>query len=89
MAFLTCPDCRMSTQVSDDSIEYMCFGCFAQIIFVTCPECSFQQSIPARWQNAFSCGNCGERVAIPRVRLYSTATKAKVVAGYGFTYPRF
>ena len=89
MASLTCPDCRMSTQVSDDAIQYMCFGCFAQIIFETCPDCGFDQAIPSRWQSAFSCGKCSEKVLIPRVRLYSSSTKAKVVAGYGFTYPKF
>ena len=89
MAYLVCPDCRMSTQVSDDSTQYMCFGCFAQIIFETCPECGFDQAIPARWQNAFSCGKCGEKVTIPRVRLYSSSTKANVVSGYGYTYPKF
>ena len=89
MAYLTCPDCRMSTQVSDDSIQYMCFGCFAQIIFASCPDCGFDQAIPARWQSAFSCGKCAVRVEIPRVHLYATSTKAMVVSGYGYTYPRF
>jgi len=85
---MTCPDCRMPSQVGDESAKYMCSSCFAEIIFETCGECGFHQSIPSRWSNAFTCGKCSEKVEIPRVRIYSTSTKAKDVTGYGFTYPR-
>jgi hypothetical protein len=89
MAYLTCPDCMMPNPVADDAVHYACFSCFSRIVFDACPECGFHQAIPARWQSAFTCGKCGERVEIPRTRLYSTSTKARAVQGYGYVYPRF
>lgn len=89
MAYLTCPDCRMPNSVADDAIKYLCLSCFAQIVFQSCPECSFEQAIPSRWQTAFTCGKCGVRVEIPRTRLYSSSTKAFAVKGYGHVYPKF
>ena len=88
VAYLTCPDCMMANDVGDDAVNYMCFSCYSQIVFETCKECGFQQSIPARWQLAYTCGKCGERGEIPRRRGYATSTKARVVRGYGYTYPR-
>jgi len=88
VAYLTCPDCRMANSVGDDAVKYMCFSCYAEIVFETCRECGFQQSIPSRWQLAFTCGKCGGKVNLPRMRLYSTSTKARSVKGYGYTYPR-
>ena len=38
---------------------------------------------------AFTCGQCDAKVDIPRRRLNSTSVKARVVKGYGHTYPRF
>jgi hypothetical protein len=89
VAYLTCPDCMMPNPVADDAVHYSCFSCFSRVVFETCPECGFQQAIPARWQNAFTCGKCEERVPIPRTRLYSTSTKAMAVKGYGYVYPKF
>lgn len=88
MAYLTCPDCMLPNPVGDDSTRYACFTCYADIIFETCPACEFRQSIPSRWQRAFTCGKCGGRVEIPRRRTYTMATKARHVEGYGYTYPR-
>ena len=88
MAYLTCPDCRMPNPVADDAIKYMCFSCFAHIVFETCPTCGFDQAIPSRWQVAFTCGKCDQKVAIPRMRLYSSSTKAVRVTGFGYTWPR-
>jgi len=88
MAYLTCPDCRSPNPVADDSSKYMCFTCFAEIIFESCPECDFKQAIPKRWQRAFTCGECGGRVEIPRTRTFTTSTRAVHVQGYGYTWPR-
>ena len=88
MAYLTCPDCMMPNPVADDAVHTRCCSCFADLVFETCQECGFQQSIPKRWEKAFTCGRCGARVPIPRTRLYSTSTKAMLVRGYGYTYPR-
>ena len=89
MAYLTCPDCMMPNPVADEAWKYACFSCFAEIVFQSCPECGFQQAIPSRWQNAFTCGKCEAKVDIPRTRLYSSATKAVAVKGYGYVYPKF
>ena len=78
----------MPNPVADDAIKYMCFSCFAHIVFESCPSCGHDQAIPSRWQVAFSCGKCGEKVAIPRMRLYSRSTKAVRVTGFGYTWPR-
>ncbi len=88
MAYLTCPDCMMPNPVSDDVAAYACYTCAARIVFVGCPDCGFMQSIPERWQTAFTCGRCGERVEIPRRRSYATSTTARRVEGYGYMYPR-
>ncbi len=88
MAYLTCPDCRMPNPVADDAIKYMCFSCYAHIVFESCPACGYDQAIPSRWQVAFTCGKCGEKVSIPRMRLYSTSTKAGRVTGFGYMWPR-
>ena len=78
----------MANPVGDEAVSARCFSCFSEIVFETCPECGFQQAIPKRWERAFTCGKCDERVELPRVRLYSTSTKAMGVQGYGYTYPR-
>jgi len=88
MAYLTCPDCMMPNPVADDAVKTTCFSCFAEIVFETCTECGFQQSIPKRFQDGFTCGRCSARVLIPYARIYSTSTKAMRVQGYGYTYPR-
>jgi ribosomal protein S27E len=88
MAYLTCPDCMMPNPVGDDAVKYACFTCFAEIIFETCPNCFFRQAIPSRWQRAFTCGHCSQRVEIPRQRFFATSTKAREVEGLGYTYPR-
>lgn len=78
----------MPNPVGDDEIKYMCFSCFAQIVFASCPSCGFEQAIPSRWQVAFTCGKCSQKVEIPRTRYYSKSTKAVGVTGYGYTWPR-
>ena len=88
MAYLTCPDCMMPNPVADDARKYTCFTCAAEIVFETCAECGFKQSIPARWQGAFTCGHCGAKCEIPRQRFYSAGTRADGVQGYGYVYPR-
>jgi ribosomal protein S27E len=88
MAYLTCPDCMMPNPVGDDAVKYACFTCYAEIIFETCPACSYKQAIPSRWQRAFTCGHCGDRVDIPRTRTFALSTKAREVVGYGSVYPR-
>ena len=88
VAYLTCPDCMMPSPVGDDAVAFRCTSCFIEIVFETCPECGFRQSIPSRWHTAYTCGKCGERGEIPRRRGYATSTKARVVRGYGRTYPR-
>jgi hypothetical protein len=89
VAYLTCPDCMMPNHVGDTAAKYMCFSCYSEIIFETCADCGFEQSIPSRWQRAFTCGRCETRCEIPRTRVYSTATKAARVGGYGYVYPKF
>lgn len=89
MAYMKCPDCMMPNNVSDDAVTYRCFSCFAEIVFESCPDCTYEQAIPRRWFNAFTCGHCLSRVPIPRRRSYSTSTKALAVQGYGYTYPKF
>ena len=88
MAYLTCPDCLMPNPVADDAVKTTCFSCFAEIVFETCPDCGYQQSIPKRLQGAFTCGRCSARVPIAYSRPYSTTTKAMVVQGHGYAYPR-
>jgi hypothetical protein len=88
MAYLTCPDCMMPNPVADDAVEYSCFSCFARIVFEQCPECGFEQAIPARWETAFTCGKCDKRVDMPGERPYSISTKAVGVQGYGYIYPK-
>ena len=78
----------MPNPVGDDADQYRCFTCFAVIIFETCPNCAYKQAIPSRWQRAFTCGYCDERVEIPRERFFSTSTRACEVKGYGYAYPR-
>jgi ribosomal protein S27E len=88
VAYLTCPDCRRANAVGDDAVKYMCYSCYAEIVFETCTGCGYQQSIASRWQLAYTCGRCGQKGDLPRRRLYSTSTKARSVQGYGYTYPR-
>jgi ribosomal protein S27E len=88
MAYLTCPDCRMPNSMSDDSANFTCMSCFAQVIFQTCEGCGYRQAIPSRWQTAFTCGKCDRKVDIPRTRSYALATKARQVEGYGHSYPK-
>jgi rRNA maturation protein Nop10 len=75
--------------VADDAVKYLCFSCYAEIVFHACPDCGFQQSIPARWRAAFTCGKCGGKVAIPHRRTFSTSARARSVKGYGYVYPKF
>jgi len=89
VAYLTCPDCMMPSPVGDDAIAYRCLSCFTEVVFESCDECGFRQSIPSRWHTAYTCGKCGAKCLIPRRRLYSTSTKAFGVQGYGHTYPKF
>lgn len=88
VAYLTCPDCMVPSPVGDDAIAYRCQSCFTQVVFESCGECGFRQSIPSRWHTAYTCGKCGAKCLIPRRRLYSTSTKALGVQGYGHTYPK-
>ena len=88
MAYLTCPDCMMPNSVGDDAVKYMCMSCYAEIVFETCEDCAYKQSIPYRWQGAYTCGKCGARCELPRRRMYSSSTKAHGVQGYGYVYPR-
>jgi hypothetical protein len=88
MAYLICPDCMMPNPAADDAVSARCFACFAELVFETCPACSFEQSISTRWQRAFTCGKCGGAVPIPRSRSYSTSTRAARVKGYGYAAPR-
>ena len=88
MAYLTCPDCMMPNSVGDEAVKYQCMSCFAEIIFETCGECGYRQSVPFRWHTAFTCGKCGIRCELPRQRLYSKSTRALGVEGYGYVYPR-
>ena len=88
MAYLTCPDCMMPNSVMDEAIKYTCMSCFAEIIFEKCEECGLTQAIPSRWGVAFTCGRCGEKCEIPRVRYYSQSAKAISVKGYGYVYPK-
>ncbi len=88
MAYLTCPDCMMPNHVGDDAIKYLCLSCYAEIVFETCGDCTYKQSIPKRWQAAYTCGRCGARCNIPRQRFFSSSTKAKGVQGYGYVYPK-
>ncbi len=89
MAYLTCPDCMVPSPVADDAPRYLCFSCYAEIFFQTCPECGFKQAIPGRWREAFTCGKCGGKVSIPYRRSWANSTKAKDVQGYGYVYPKF
>jgi hypothetical protein len=88
VAYLTCPDCMMPSPVGDDAVKFRCMSCWVEIVFETCNECGFRQSIPSRWHTAFTCAKCNSRCDIPRFRLYSTSTKAFGVEGYGYVYPR-
>ena len=88
VAYLTCPDCMMPNHVGDEAVKYACMSCFAEIIFETCGECGFRQSIPSRWQGAYTCGKCRSRCELPRRRMYSTSTKALGGQGYGYVYPK-
>jgi hypothetical protein len=88
VAYLTCPDCMMPNHVGDDAVKYQCTSCYAEVVFERCGGCGYQQSIPFRWQGAFTCGRCGARCEIPRQRLYSTSTRALRVEGYGYVYPK-
>ena len=78
----------MPNAVGDDAIKYQCLSCFAEIVFETCLDCGFKQSVPARWNTAYTCGKCGVRCELPRRRLYASSTKARGVEGYGYTFPR-
>jgi ribosomal protein S27E len=88
MAYLTCPDCMMPSPVGDDAVKFACMSCWTEIVFETCPECGYKQSIPSRWHTAYTCGKCGIRCELPRRRMYSTSTKALGVEGYGYVYPK-
>ena len=61
----------MPNAVGDDAIKYQCLSCFAEIVFETCLDCGFKQSVPARWNTAYTCGKCGVRCELPRRRLYA------------------
>ena len=89
MAYLTCPDCMSPSPVADDAVKYLCFSCYAEIAFHECPGCGYRQSIPTRWQRAFTCGKCEKKVDIPHRRTFTTSSKAKQVQGYGYIYPKF
>ena len=88
MAYLTCPDCLTPAPVAEDAAKYTCFTCFSEIVFESCPECRFHQSISSRWLRAFTCGRCGGKVAIPHRRSYATSAKAREIQGHGHTYPK-
>jgi predicted RNA-binding Zn-ribbon protein involved in translation (DUF1610 family) len=88
VTYLTCPDCLIPSAVADDAVRFLCFSCYAQIVFERCTSCDFTQSIPSRWQRAFTCGRCGSKVDIPRQRFYSSSAKARTVQGHGHIYPK-
>ena len=89
VAYLTCPDCMMPSAVGDDAVAFRCTSCFIEVIFETCADCGFRQSIPSRWHTAYTCGKCGAKCLLPRRRMYATSTNAFGVEGCGYTYPRF
>ena len=89
VAYLTCPDCMMPSPVGDDAVAFRCTSCFIEVVFETCVDCGFRQTIPSRWHTAYTCGKCGAKGLLPRRRMYATSTKAFGVEGYGYTYPRF
>jgi len=89
VAYLTCPDCMMPSPVGDDAVAFRCTSCFIEVVFETCADCGFRQSIPSRWHTAYTCGKCSAKCLLPRRRMYATSTKAFGVEGYGYTYPRF
>jgi hypothetical protein len=61
--------------------------------YLTCPDCRMPSPVEDSAISyrcfAFTCGQCDAKVDIPRRRLNSTSVKARVVKGYGHTYPRF
>jgi hypothetical protein len=79
----------MPSPVEDSANSYRCFSCAAEIVFAKCYRCEYDQAIPSRWFGAFTCGRCDAKVDIPRQRFYSSSVKARLVMGYGYTYPRF
>ena len=88
MAYLTCPDCMMPNPVGDDAVKYACFSCFAQIIFETCPDCSYPAGDPVAMAAGVHLRSLLAAGEIPRERFFATSTKAREVEGLGYTYPR-
>ena len=83
MAYLTCPDCVMPNTVGDDAVKFRCMSCCAEIVFETCADCGYKQSIPSRWHTAFTCGKCNAKCDIPRFQLI---VLIRVVNNQDFNY---
>jgi hypothetical protein len=86
MAYVECPDCRMTQQISDEATDYQCFTCFAEHRFFRCPNCETAQTIAKRWRS-FTCAKCRAKVDVPTVIGFSQATKANQTTMVGGPYP--
>lgn len=87
MAYLTCPWCLTPQAVGDESIDYLCFTCAAQVGFFACTNCGLRQTVNKRW-TAFTCGTCEAKVDLPRRWGYAVADRAREVQGTGHPWPK-
>lgn len=87
MAYPTCAGCMVPQMVSDDAVSFLCFTCFSEIRFHTCPNCGLSQSVVASWA-AYTCGKCDRKVDTPRRWGYADSPKSTRVEGVASPYPK-
>jgi hypothetical protein len=86
MAYPTCPGCREPQLVADESVEFRCFTCGTQVLFLSCGECGLKQAIPATW-TMFTCAKCRKASPVPRYIPFEERPRASKVGAVGLTYP--
>jgi hypothetical protein len=87
VSYPECPDCRIPQLVPDETDEYTCFSCYANLRFSRCPHCDHPQTIARRW-TSFTCGKCERKVDPPAQVPFSQRMKARDTHGVAYTYPK-
>jgi hypothetical protein len=86
VAYLTCPWCLTPQLIADESAEYKCYTCAAEVRFFRCSNCAMVQTVSKKWR-AFTCGRCERKVDLPHRWGYDVAATAARVEGTGKPWP--
>src|SRR5205085_7327356 len=82
MAYPICPGCREPQLVADEAVEFRCFTCGTQVLFLSCGECGLKQAIPATW-TMFTCSKCRRASRVPRYIPFEVRPRASKAGAVG------